>query len=152
MAGKVAPDILGLGLGLTSWVFPDIHVVIKIGLTLLVIVIVIFLRMDKAKQTTSLQAAGKFTEAYIMPGLGGALRAAFFVLIAIMIANAFFNINLINTENYFSASYTTRSTVETFLHALGNLTGTGNAILIVAAIIGASSRIAGTQKKNKVQG
>ena len=152
MAGKVAPDILGLGLGLTSWVFPDIHIAIKVGLTLLVISIIIFLRLDKTKQSNTLQAAGKFTEAYIMPGLGGALRALFFTLIGIMIATAVFNIHLVNSDSYYTGAYANHSTIETFLHVFGNLTRTGNIILCIAAIVGAAMRIEAARKKNNVQG
>ena len=152
MAGKVAPDILGLGLGLTSWVFPDIHVALKIGLTLLVIIIIIFIRMDKAKQTTAMKEAGKLTEDYIMPGLGGALRGAFFALIGIMIANVVFNIHLVNDGNYYTSGNATYSTVGTFLHVFGNLTSAGNAVLCIAIIFGAVSQISAARKKNNVQG
>ena len=152
MAAKVAPDILGLGLGLTSWVFPDIHVVIKVGLTLLVIGIIVFLRMDKARQTTAARDAVKFIEDYGMPGIGGALRGVFFTLIGIMIVTVIFNIHLINMNSYYMRSYTTHSTLETFFHALGNLTIAGNIILCIGAIIGAASRIEAMRKKTKVQG
>lgn len=144
MVAKAAPDVLGLGMGLTSWIFPDIPIAIKIGLTLLVIIIVIFLKMDKEKQTTTLKSTGKFIENYVMPGLGGGLRALFFALIGIILADAIFDTHLINRENYYDAtgrSYGTMSTVSFFLHSLGNLTRTGNIILAIAVFIGAAKRI-----------
>ena len=151
MAAKVAPDILGLGLGLTSWVFPDIHVVIKVGLTLLVVGIIVLLRMDKARQTTAARDGIKFVEDYAMPGTGGALRGVFLTLIGIMIVTVIFNIHLIDMDSNYMRSYATHSTLETFFHTLGNLTIAGNMILCIGAIIGAASRIEAVRKKTKVQ-
>ena len=144
MVAKATPDVLGLGMGLTSWIFPDIPIAIKIGLTLLVMIIVIFLKMDKEKQTDTLKSTGKFIENYVMPGLGGGLRALFFALIGIILVDVVFDTHLIIRENYYdtsSRSYSTMSTVSFFLHSLGNLTRTGNIILAIAVIIGATKRI-----------
>ncbi len=144
MVAKATPDILGLGMGLTSWIFPDIPIAIKIGLTLLVIIIVIFLKMDKEKQTATLKTTGRFIENYVMPGLGGGLRALFFALIGIMIVEVVFDTHLINRENYYDAtsrSYGVGSIIKLFLHTLGNLTSTGNIILAIAVFIGAAKQI-----------
>ena len=153
MAAKATPDVLGLGMGLTSWVFPDIHIVIKVGLTVLVMVIVIFLKMDKAKQTSTLNAMGKFTESYLMPGLGGGLRALFFALIGIIVADLIFNIHLIDQKDYYkfdnNTSYSTVSSIKFFLHTLGNLTRTGNIILIIAVCWGAVKKINDIPKEQK---
>ncbi len=153
MAAKATPDILGLGMGLTSWVFPDIHIAIKIGLTVLVMVIVIFLKMDKAKQTSALNAMGKFTENYLMPGLGGGLRALFFAWLGILAVDLIFNIHLIDLKDYYNfgnrASYGTASSIDFFLHTLGNLTRTGNIILIIAVIWGAAKSINDIPKEQK---
>ena len=149
MASKAAPDVLSLGLGLTSWVFPDLHVVIKVGLTLLVIGIVIFMRMDKSRQANTLQGLGFFFEAYLIPGFGGALRALLITLLLIMLTDLILNIHLIDNGNYYFISRV-RTATEIFLHSLGNLTPAGNTILILGGIFGAGLRISETGKKNKV--
>lgn len=148
MVSKAAPDVLSLGLGLTSWVFPDLHVVIKIGLTLFVIGIVIFMRMEKTRQANTLQGLGIFFEDYLIPGFGGAIRGLFITLLLIMLADVILNIHLINNGNYYFISKP-RSTIEVFLHSLGNLTPAGNTILILGGILGAGLRISDAGKKNK---
>ena len=157
MTAKATPDILGLCLGLTGWIFPDLHVAIKIGLTLVVICIIIFIRMDKAKQTSAINAAGRFVENYAMPALGGGLRALFIALFAIIIVDGIFDIHLVDYKDYYirfgdsGSSSHTSNIAQTFLHALGNLTRAGNIVLVIAVFIGAAMRVSDTAAKKRKQ-
>ncbi|MEP6674982.1 MAG: hypothetical protein ABJA78_07500 [Ferruginibacter sp.] len=76
-------EVTSIGLGLVSWILPDIPVVIKIIISLIVVSIIIFLLMEKDQRQKVAAASGNTFRDYIIPGLAGALKYFFIALVAI---------------------------------------------------------------------
>jgi hypothetical protein len=151
---KVHHDYFGLGIGLLSWIFPEVSVWIKVAVTILIIGLVIFLRLSKEQQTKTLKVTGNFFEeaisGFVIPAVGGGFRALFIILIVMIIADALNILHLIN-HDYLSLHVGSSGggIGELILYSLGNLNSTGNTILWIAIIIGAWAKIGDAATDNR---
>ena len=78
-----ANEITGIGLGLLSWILPDISTAIKILVSLVVFSVIIFLALEKNQQQKVQAGSAVAFRQYIIPGLAGALKYFFIALIVI---------------------------------------------------------------------
>jgi hypothetical protein len=141
-----AGDIVGVFLGLLSWLFPSIPEWIKIGVTLIVMLVAVFLAMSKSQRTAFAGMAEKTIVNYSIPFIAGAFKAILVTTIVIALAYAFFNIHLVN----YSAEYLSgprKGSFDIFFHTIGNLTKAGNIILLVVAILGGLNSVGNANKK-----
>ncbi len=76
-------EVAGIGLGLISWILPDVPVVIKVIIGLAVMAVIIFLMLEKNQQQKTKAASAATFRKYIIPGLAGAMIYFFFALIAL---------------------------------------------------------------------
>lgn len=139
---------LSIGLGLISWVFPNIPTPIKIFITLIVVAIIIFMVMEKQQRQNVLSTSGKAFEYYIIPGLAGALKYFFFALIVMffvtIVAMLFFDkADLFTSVNAFQSD--TKNSPKGWLHVLwdiaSHLNTLGYVVAIGAAFLGAMETI-----------
>lgn len=142
-SSKPNHDVFGLGLGLLSWIFPDVSIWIKITVSVIVIGLILFLRMSKAKRDQALNTVVNVSDNvltnFIVPSIGGAFRGLFVSLIIVVILDHFFHVRLIHHESIdaFNTGSGGGGIVDLFLHTINNLNGAGTAIVIIAVIIGA---------------
>ncbi len=146
-AAKPSHDVFGLGLGLLSWIFPNVSVWIKLAVSILIIGLILYLRMSKDKREQALNAVSDYSDKaltnFIVPVIGGAFRGLFFSLIGIVIADYVLNIRLIHHENIpvMNSSANSGGIVKLFLHTLGNLNSAGTTVVILACFIGAWAKV-----------
>lgn len=146
-SSKPSHDFLGLGLGLISWIFPDIPMWLKITISAIVVGLIFYLSMSMAKRDRLLHAIDntldKALTNFIVPFIGGVFRGALVSLIIVVILDHFFHVRLIHHPNTdsFNTSSGSSGLVYLLLHAISNLNSTGTAIVIIVAIIVAFTKV-----------
>ena len=139
-------EVLSIGLGMISWIFPNIPTPIKIIITLLVFGIIIFMILEKQqRQKVAINTANLFNY-YIIPGLAGALKYFFYTLIAFLLISIL-SLVIFNKPNIFTSSevFRTSGTPTGFLELMvaiaTDLNTLGYIIVIVAVIAGMAESI-----------
>ncbi len=155
-SSKPSHDIFGLGLGLLSWIFPDVATWVKVVVSIIVIGLILFLRMSKATRDQTLKTAANVSETaltkFIVPSIAGGFRGFFISLIGVFIVDTVFNIRLVHQDKDLSvglASDGGGGIVNLFLHTLGNLNDAGSVVVVIAVIIGAFWKIEDAAAKRK---
>jgi hypothetical protein len=141
-----AGDVVGVFLGLLSWLFPAIPEWIKIMVTLIVMLVTIFFALSKSQRATVTGMAERIIVNEIIPFISGAFKAILVTTIIIALAEAFLNIHLVNyTPEYLSGYH--KNSYDIFFYTIGNLTKIGNIILLVVAILGGLNSVGKANKK-----
>ena len=155
-SSKPSHDFFGLGLGLLSWIFPNVSTWVKVVVSIIIIGLILFLRMNKATRDQTLKTAANFSETaltkFIVPAIAGAFRGFFISLIGVFLVDTILDIRLVHQDKDQSLGLPSESgggIVKLFLHTLGNLNDAGSAVVVIAVIIGAFWKIEDAAAKRK---
>ncbi|MFI5131716.1 MAG: hypothetical protein ACHQFX_17060 [Chitinophagales bacterium] len=155
-SSKPSHDFFGLGLGLLSWIFPNVSIGVKIAVTVVIIGLILFLRMSKATRDQTLKTAAIVSETaltkFIVPSIAGGFRGFFISLIGVFLVDTILDIRLVHQDRDQSVGLPSQSgggIVKLFLHTLGNLNDAGSVIVVIAVIIGAIWKIEDAAAKRK---
>lgn len=149
---KPSHDVFGLGLGLVSWIFPDVSIGIKLTVSAIVVGLILFPHLDKTKRDRALDAVANVSDNiltnFLIPFIGGGFRGLFVALILIVILEHFFHVPLIYREkiDMMNPGPQGGGIVQLFLHTLTNLNPAGTAIVIIAVTAGAFSKVEDARK------
>ena len=155
-SSKPSNDNFGLGLGLLSWIFPNVSIWVKIAVTVIIIGLMLFLRMSKATRDQTLKTAANVSETaltkFIVPAIAGGFRGFFISLIGVFLVDTILDIRLVHQDRDQSVGLPSQGgggIVKLFLHTVGNLNDAGSAVVIIAVIIGAFWKIEDATAKRK---